>query len=126
MARCECHVTLFLPPRRWTDGLGLTIDRVREAGLVLGQTTLLTNETPGEGDRYVLCPVGGFGFVHPAAHAARVVWCVAGRAKVSVARALCTCGSHTWFGSPSAPSRWTRNMGLTAEQAMAEGLTISG
>lgn len=124
MARCSCRANVFLPPVQWTEGMGLTMDRVRVLQLELGQRGLLKHETPGEGDRFVLCPTGGF--VHTGGHAVRVTWSTVKKSPVTVAHALCECGTHVWFGSAGAPSRWTERMGMTVDEVVAKGFTISG
>lgn len=123
-ALCDCHTRVWLPARRWGADMGLTIEQARAQGFDLGQRATFEQEHDAEGGRVVPCPAGGF--LHPGPHAVTVVWAVTKKQRLRIAHALCTCGTHVWFGSPIQRSRWTERMGLTLEQAQAAGLTVTG
>jgi hypothetical protein len=124
-ALCDCMTRIWLPPRRWSEDMGLTIEEVRNKGLELGQRMLFENQPEDTGPRVILCPAGGY--LHPGPHAVKVSWIAeAGKKKVPVSHALCTCGTHVWFGSTTHRSRWTERMGYTLDEAKQQQLTITG
>jgi len=117
---CDCYTRVWLPSRRWSEGMGLTLEDVRAKGLALGQRELIENVPAGEGKRFVVCPSSFF--LHPGAHAVLVER----TAKRKIPYTSCTCGTNCFFGTPQKSSRWTDGMGMTAADAKEQQLTITG
>lgn len=122
-ALCDCGTRVWLSERASLADL-LAFDDLAAAGLELNQRTpLMAPLVPGDGERFVFCPLSGR--MHPGYHALVVQY---GKLRKDgkwkgqpYAYAVCgTCTTRSFMGP-----RWVRGMGLTLEQVQARGMTVS-